>query len=151
MDNRCPICNSSISGTDKSHAGFAESGLCSICGRHYGNNLSRALYKYERELWLMKCGEATDRRESKLTIVGIDGNGIPVAETKHRNYIPTLGGICMKFMSREQIISDDIEARKANVIAREANAKAVHALNMQKQKTDEWKLGMSKIIALRNK
>ena len=91
LDGRCPICNSTIMNHDASAVGFPRSGLCSMCGKHYGNNLSRALYRYEREHWQAKGSEAADRRSAKQTLVRVeisqDGSQLPIAEspTEHRN------------------------------------------------------------------
>lgn len=76
-----------------------------MCGKHYGNNLSRALYRYEREKWQAKGSEAADRRSAKQTLVRVeisqDGSQLPIAEspTEHRNlpiHNPELTNICAK-------------------------------------------------------
>lgn len=87
LDNRCPICNSTIMGFDRTHENFGDSGLCKSCGKEYGNNLSRALYKYEKKLWREKCENAAIRQRAKMTI---DGRVLPFIIPGVRIYPPKL-------------------------------------------------------------
>lgn len=65
LDGRCPICNSTITNLDLQNANaFSKSGLCIMCGKHYGNNLGRALRNFDYEIWRNKCSEHADRRNA---------------------------------------------------------------------------------------
>lgn len=62
QDGRCPLCNTTITSLDIAHPAFTRSGLCTICAKHYGNNLGRALRKFDYEVWHQKCEEHAARR-----------------------------------------------------------------------------------------
>lgn len=94
QDGRCPICNSTI--TNHDYAGeklkpFTQSGLCTLCGRMYGNNLGRALRKYENNLWREKCEDANIQRSLGVSQVEgskMKGKKLPFKIPDTRIYTP---------------------------------------------------------------